>query len=65
MSTPNRMPVTFLPHGGGPWPFVEMGLPRGEVDELSSYLRSVQKLPAVAPKALLVISAHWEARFPR
>ncbi|HEX7602935.1 MAG TPA: hypothetical protein VF316_15065 [Polyangiaceae bacterium] len=20
-----RMPVVFLPHGGGPWPFVELG----------------------------------------
>jgi aromatic ring-opening dioxygenase catalytic subunit (LigB family) len=58
------MPVTFLPHGGGPWPFVEMGLDRREVEELSAYLRSVRALPKVAPKAILVVSAHWEARLP-
>ena len=59
-----RMPVTFLPHGGGPWPFVEMGLDRREVEELSAYLRSVSALPKTPPKAILVISAHWEARVP-
>lgn len=64
MSVANRMPVVFLPHGGGPWPFVEMGLDRKEVDELSTYLRAVRALPKLAPKALLVVSAHWEARVP-
>ena len=64
MNRSTRMPVTYLPHGGGPWPFVEMGLDRREVDELSAYLRSVRALPRVTPKALLVISAHWEARVP-
>ena len=58
------MPVAFLPHGGGPWPFVDMGLDRKEVDELASYLRQVRALPKRAPKALLVISAHWEAPVP-
>jgi aromatic ring-opening dioxygenase catalytic subunit (LigB family) len=64
MNASNRMPVTFLPHGGGPWPFVEMGLDRSEVEELAAYLRSVRGLPRVAPRAVLVISAHWEARVP-
>lgn len=59
-----RMPVVYLPHGGGPWPFVEMGLDRREVDALASYLRSVRDLPKITPKALVVISAHWEARLP-
>ena len=64
MNALNRLPVTFLPHGGGPWPFVEMGLDRREVEELAAYLHSVRGLPRVAPKALLVVSAHWEARVP-
>lgn len=64
MNASNRMPVTFLPHGGGPWPFVEMGLDRSDVEELAAYLRSVRGLPKVAPKAVVVISAHWEARLP-
>jgi aromatic ring-opening dioxygenase catalytic subunit (LigB family) len=57
------MPVLYIPHGGGPWPFVEMGLPAQDVDTLASYLRALPKgIPA--PKALLVISAHWEAGEP-
>ncbi len=37
-----RMPVAFAPHGGGPWPFVDMGMPKSEVDELATYLRVVR-----------------------
>ena len=59
-----RMPVAFAPHGGGPWPFVDMGMPRSEVDELASYLRALRDLPRTPPKALLVVSAHWEAPVP-
>lgn len=25
------MPVVFIPHGGGPWPFVDAGFPESEV----------------------------------
>jgi aromatic ring-opening dioxygenase catalytic subunit (LigB family) len=58
-----RMPVVYIPHGGGPWPFVEMGLSKQDVDTLAGYLRGLRTdLPA--PKALLVISAHWEADVP-
>lgn len=60
-----RMPVVYLPHGGGPWPFVEFGgLDRGEVDALAGYLRSLAALPPARPRALLVISAHWEEQAP-
>ncbi len=59
-----RMPVAFLPHGGGPWPFVEMGMDKAEVNGLAGYLKSVRTLPHVTPKALLVISAHWEEPVP-
>ncbi|XXF78272.1 class III extradiol ring-cleavage dioxygenase [Myxococcaceae bacterium GXIMD 01537] len=59
-----RLPVAFLPHGGGPWPFVEMGLDRNEVEQLAGYLRSVKSLPRTPPKALLVVSAHWEEDAP-
>lgn len=58
------MPVAFVPHGGGPWPFVEMGLDPAEKDALSAYLRSVATLPRETPRALLVVSAHWEERVP-
>ena len=58
------MPVAFVPHGGGPWPFVEMGLPPNEVAELKQYLESVRLLPVRTPRALLIISAHWEEPVP-
>jgi len=58
-----RMPVVYIPHGGGPWPFVDMGLPRRDVDTLAGYLRNLRSdLPT--PAALLVISAHWETPVP-
>lgn len=61
----HRMPVVYLPHGGGPWPFVDLGfVPRAEADDLANYLRAVRELPREKPKALLVISAHWEERVP-
>jgi aromatic ring-opening dioxygenase catalytic subunit (LigB family) len=62
MST--RMPVVYLPHGGGPWPFVDIGWNLTDTDELKSYLRDLRGLPKTPPKALLVISAHWEEIVP-
>ncbi|MFO0664080.1 MAG: class III extradiol ring-cleavage dioxygenase [Polyangiaceae bacterium] len=60
-----RMPVVFLPHGGGPWPFVETGIgSKEELSGLAAYLKSLVQLPKQAPKAILVISAHWEERVP-
>src|SRR5579871_160361 len=60
-----RMPVVYLPHGGGPWPFVDVGLGSpAELDALASYLRSLRELPAARPKAVLAVSAHWEEAVP-
>lgn len=59
------MPVAFVPHGGGPWPFVEMGIEdRAGLEGLAAYLRGVRELPPAPPRALLVVSAHWEAPVP-
>ena len=64
MST-ERLPVVFVPHGGGPWPFVELGFgDKVETAALAAYLRSIRQVPKVAPRALLVVSAHWEERVP-
>jgi aromatic ring-opening dioxygenase catalytic subunit (LigB family) len=61
----SRMPVVFLPHGGGPWPFVDLGFPDSEdFTDLAKYLRGVHALPKTPPRAVLVISAHWEERVP-
>jgi len=62
---PARLPVVFLPHGGGPWPFVDIRIgSKAEQAELASYLRSVARVPQSPPKAVLVISAHWEEALP-
>lgn len=60
----DRLPVVFVPHGGGPWPFVEIGFPKADVDRLADYLRLVSSVPPAPPKALLVVSAHWEESVP-
>jgi len=65
LNDPKKMPVVFVPHGGGPWPFADTGIgSKEELDLLATYLRSVATLPRTPPKALLVISAHWEERAP-
>jgi aromatic ring-opening dioxygenase catalytic subunit (LigB family) len=63
--SPDRMPVVFLPHGGGPWPFVEVGFgDKRELEALATYLRSLHGLPKTSPKAVLAVSAHWEETVP-
>jgi aromatic ring-opening dioxygenase catalytic subunit (LigB family) len=59
-----RMPVVFIPHGGGPWPFVDTGFPADDVEDLKGYLRTVPSVAPQRPRALLVVSAHWEAPVP-
>lgn len=57
--------MVFVPHGGGPWPFVRIGIgSESEQAELATYLRTIRDLPRSAPRALLVISAHWEEPQP-
>ena len=56
--TSTRLPTYFISHGGGPWPYVpDMRLAMHELE------LSLQNIPAqigVTPKAILMISAHWE-----
>jgi aromatic ring-opening dioxygenase catalytic subunit (LigB family) len=62
-SDATRMPVLYLPHGGGPWPFADLRFSSpSENETLTEYLESVGKL--TKPRALLVVSAHWEAPTP-
>ncbi len=61
----DRMPVVYVPHGGGPWPFVDVGFgDKSELDALAAYLKAVRSAPAKTPTALLVVSAHWEEPVP-
>ncbi len=60
-----RMPTVYLPHGGGPWPFVDMGFgKREEWDALAEYLRTIPTVAKQTPRAILCVSAHWEERVP-
>lgn len=59
-SRSTRLPVIFAPHGGGPWPFVELGFPRHEIETLADALRSIPLIPRTDVKQLLVITGHWE-----
>jgi aromatic ring-opening dioxygenase catalytic subunit (LigB family) len=60
-----RMPVAYLPHGGGPWPFVEMWIiAPAPKERLLAYLRSLRAISPQPPRALLVVSGHWEERVP-
>lgn len=58
-----RTPVVFLPHGGGPWPWMA---PRafGPLDTLRAYLSGLPGLPEAPPRAILLVTAHWEAPRP-
>jgi aromatic ring-opening dioxygenase catalytic subunit (LigB family) len=61
-----RQPVIFVPHGGGPWPFVDLGgfVTPHDVAIMRGYFEALPKQLPSKPKALLVISAHWEAALP-
>ncbi|UMR33184.1 dioxygenase [Massilia sp. MB5] len=49
----------FLSHGGGPWPFMreEFG---NTYDKLDASLRDLPRQIGAKPKAILVVTAHWE-----
>jgi aromatic ring-opening dioxygenase catalytic subunit (LigB family) len=64
--TSTRMPTIFLPHGGGPWPFLEVGgfADARETRALADYLAGIPAQLPQRPKAMVVISAHWEEPVP-
>ena len=59
MST--RLPTYFISHGGGPWPWMPDQL-NGMYRNLAAALADMPRQIGVTPKALLVISGHWEER---
>lgn len=54
-----RLPTLFLPHGGGPCFFMEWD-PPDTWKKMAEFLSSAAKDVTPAPKAVLVISGHWE-----
>ena len=56
---PQTQPSLYIPHGGGPCFF--MPDPQGTWSDMEAYLRSLAASLPETPKAILVISGHWEA----
>lgn len=57
--TSTKLPAFYISHGGGPWPW--MAGPRHDTHRtLEAALRRLPQLAGVTPKAVLMVSAHWE-----
>lgn len=54
----SRLPVYFLCHGAGPWPWVPQM--RDWHAQMAAGLRDIPRQLGRKPKAVLLISAHWE-----
>ncbi len=55
--TPDKLPAYFIPHGGGPCFFMEWD-PPDTWKAMEEWLRDLGS--RVKPKAILVVSGHWE-----
>ena len=54
-----KLPTYFISHGGGPWPYMEDR--RRALHILEKSLVDIPRQIGVVPKAVLMISGHWEA----
>lgn len=63
---PARQPAIFLSHGGGPCFWMTWPQPFGPraFDGLGDYLAHIKDGLPETPKAILVVSAHWETERP-
>lgn len=62
MTTPDtthRLPTYFVSHGGGPWPWIKE-LMGGDWTKLEDSLTGITHDFIVDPRAILVVSGHWE-----
>ena len=54
-----KQPALYIPHGGGPWPWMED--PRGLWTDIDTYLTGILESLPGRPDVIVVITAHWEA----
>jgi aromatic ring-opening dioxygenase catalytic subunit (LigB family) len=54
----HTLPTYFISHGGGPWPYMEEM--RQMMRGLEHALQDMPRQIGVTPKAVLVVSGHWE-----
>lgn len=59
--TGRRLPTYFVSHGGGPWPWL-IGEFRRRFDPLDASLKDMRAELGTGPRAILVVSGHWEER---
>ncbi|MGI0493894.1 DODA-type extradiol aromatic ring-opening family dioxygenase [Alkalinema pantanalense CENA528] len=57
-TTPQPLPTYFISHGGGPWPWMKDQIPGWAM--LKASLQAMPQMIGTMPKAILVISGHWE-----
>ena len=53
------LPTFFISHGGGPWPWMK-DQTGGSYDRLAAALQQMPQQVGARPKAVLMVSAHWE-----
>lgn len=64
-TTTCRMPTVYLPHGGGPCFFMDPPAHAPHAwDRMAAFLRDLPAIVGTRPRALLIVSAHWEAPVP-
>lgn len=57
----DRLPTFYLPHGGGPCFFMDWPRgPAGTWDAMAAFLRGLIGTLAQRPRAVVVVSGHWE-----
>lgn len=62
---PARQPSLFIPHGGGPCFFMEWTMgPADTWDKTKAFLESIPASLPEQPRAMVVISGHWEEDVP-
>jgi len=59
MNKENLMPTLFIPHGGGPCFFMDWD-PPDTWQTMATYLKGIAATLPQIPKAIVVVSAHWE-----
>jgi len=55
----DRLPTYFISHGGGPWPWIPQM--RAGFRALETSLAAMPAEIGVTPRAILMVSGHWEA----
>ena len=57
--TTTSLPTFFISHGGGPWPWMKQEM-SGRYDRLAAALSEMPRQVGATPRAVLMVSAHWE-----